>query len=412
LLHYAHNERGLTRLLRPFQIFLRQESRSGVLLFAAAVLALVLSNSQWGWTYRNLWDAEILIGIGAARVPLVPLHVINDGLMTIFFLVVGLEIKREMTIGELSTMRQALLPILAALGGMIVPACLYLAMTHGTGAVSGWGIPMATDIAFSLGVLTLLGNRIPTQLKVFLTALAIVDDIGAVIVIAVFYASSLAWSHILVAVVILAVLAFLNWLGVRSFILYTVLGVGLWVALLDSGIHATIAGVLLAMAIPARGKQDEVEDTPAEIPYVQRMEEALHPWVTYGIVPLFALANAGVTFEHGVGSLLQSNVALGVFLGLAVGKQAGITLFSWAAVKAGVATLPLSLSWRQIYGAGWLGGIGFTMSIFIANLAFGLGPSADLAKGGIYVASLFSGIGGLLVLQLSTSQTGKGIERN
>lgn len=425
-------------VVKPIQEFLRLESASGILLFVFAAAALVWSNSPWAHSYEELWHTTITFGIGTAAVSKSLLHWINDGLMAVFFFVVGLEIKREMLIGELSSLKKAMLPVVAAIGGMVVPALIYVAFTRGTGAISGWGIPMATDIAFSLGALTLLGKRIPIQLKIFLTAVAIVDDIGAVIVIALFYASNIAWGHLAVAGVVLFLLVGANWMGVRHPILYTVLGAMLWLALLDSGIHATVAGVLLAMTIPARSGLDkreflekshsilgQLEEEDAdhestgghgnhqasvralgqvcedfEAP-IQRFEHTLHPWVIFVIMPLFALANAGVRFDQGLSSLVANPVSLGVCLGLLLGKQVGITLFSWGAVKTGVALLPSSVMWRHIYGVGWLGGIGFTMSLFIANLAFGTTPLTDFSKIGIYVGSILAGLGGLWILKRS-----------
>jgi len=364
--------------------------------------------------------------------------------MSVFFFVVGLEIKREILIGELSSFRKAMLPVVAAIGGMAIPALIYIGFTRGTPAVSGWGIPMATDIAFSLGVLTLLGRRVPIQLKIFLTAFAIVDDIGAVIVIAFFYASSIVWGHLAIAGVVVILLVCANWLGVRNFLLYAVLGVILWLAFLESGIHATVAGVLLAMTIPARSNlnkrgllkkvhsileqlegdnprpvtsdsQERDQSSVRDIGQVnqdfksplQRFEHALHPWVIFAIMPLFAIANAGVRFEAGLSSLIMNSVPLGVFLGLVLGKQIGITLFSWVAVKRRIASLPSSVTWRDIYGVAWLGGIGFTMSLFIAGLAFGDGPLMSESKLGIYAASLVAGIGGLLILSRRAEPSAK-----
>jgi Na+:H+ antiporter, NhaA family len=419
----------------PIQEFLRLQSASGILLFFFTLAAIVWSNSPWSHSYKEWWHTTFSFGFGTFVFSKSLLHWINDGLMSVFFFVVGLEIKREILIGELSSLRKAMLPVVAAVGGMAVPALIYALFTRGTPALSGWGIPMATDIAFSLGVLALLGKRVPIQLKIFLTAFAIVDDIGAVIVIAFFYASSIVWGHLAIVGVVLILLVCANWLGVRHLLLYTVLGVILWLVLLDSGIHATVAGVLLAMTIPARSNLnkrgllkkvhlilEQLEgDNPRPVTSdseerdqsnvrdigqvnenfkspLQRFEYALHPWVIFGIMPLFAFANAGVTFEQGLGSMMLNSVPLGVFLGLVLGKQIGITLFSWIAVKSRIASLPSSVTWRDIYGVAWLGGIGFTMSLFIAGLAFGDGPLMGESKVGIYAASFVAGIGGLLIL--------------
>jgi NhaA family Na+:H+ antiporter len=437
--------RAVRTVARPIQEFLRLESSSGILLFGFTVLALVWANSPWAGSYDDLWHTEISIGIGSYAVSRSLLHWINDGLMALFFFVVGLEIKREMLIGELASLRKALLPVVAALGGMIVPALIYVALNRGSETLAGWGVPMATDIAFSLGALALLGKRIPIQLKVFLTAFAIVDDIGAVIVIALFYASGIVWSHLLIGAILLLLLIAANWMGVHHPLIYAVLGFLLWIAFLDSGIHPTVAGVLIAMTIPARSALDRraflqraydilrqlergdkradlatAEQSPqasvrafAEIAEeveapTQRFEHALHPWVTFFIMPLFAFSNAGVTFEQGVGALVTSPAGLGVFLGLVLGKQLGITFFSWTAVKARIATLPAAVTWRHIYGVGWLGGIGFTMSLFIASLAFGAGNPLDASKLGIYAASIVSGIGGLWILRRAAGARNEG----
>ncbi|MCX6143037.1 MAG: Na+/H+ antiporter NhaA [Ignavibacteriales bacterium] len=428
--------RVVQAVANPIQEFLKLQSASGILLFAFTVAAIAWSNSRWSHNYEEWWHTTVSFGFGTFIFSKSLLHWINDGLMTVFFLVVGLEIKREILIGELSSFRKAMLPVVAAVGGMAVPALIYVGFTRGTPAVSGWGIPMATDIAFSLGVLTLLGKRVPIQLKIFLTAFAIVDDIGAVIVIALFYASSIVWGHLAIAGFVLILLVCANWLGVRHLLLYTVLGVILWLAFLGSGIHATVAGVLFAMTIPARSNLDKLGflkkshsilehlegDNPRHVSSdseerdqssvrdlgqvnedfkspLQRFEHALHPWVIFVIMPLFAFANAGVRFEVGLGSLMANSVPLGLFLGLVLGKQIGITLFSWVAVKSRIASLPSSVTWRDIYGVAWLGGIGFTMSLFIAGLAFGDGPLMGESKVGIYAASLVSGVGGLLTLR-------------
>lgn len=428
----------------PIQEFLKLQSASGILLFACTVAAILWSNSQWSHSYQELWHTPISFGFGAIIFSKSLAHWINDGLMAVFFFVVGLEIKREILIGELSSLRKAMLPVVAAVGGMAIPALIYVGFTRGTLAVSGWGIPMATDIAFSLGVLTLLGKRVPIQLKIFLTAFAIVDDIGAVIVIAFFYASSIVWGHLAIAGVVVILLVCANWLGVRNLLLYAVLGVILWLAFLESGIHATVAGVLLAMTIPARSNLNKRRflrrsrsilkqlegDNPSQVTSdseerdqsgvrdlgqvnqdfkspLQRFEHALHPWVIFAIMPLFAIANAGVRFEAGLSSLIMNSVPLGVFLGLVLGKQIGITLFSWVAVKSRIASLPSSITWRDIYGVAWLGGIGFTMSLFIASLAFGDGPLMSESKLGIYAASLVAGIGGLLILSRRAEPSAK-----
>jgi NhaA family Na+:H+ antiporter len=356
--------------------------------------------------------------------------------------VVGLEIKREILVGELASLRQAALPIAAAVGGMVVPALFYTAVNAGSSGSAGWGIPMATDIAFALGVMALVGQRVPLALKVVLTALAIVDDIGAVLVIALFYSSSVSWSYLAAAGVILAVLAAMSLFGVRKLFFYAVLGIALWVMVLNSGLHATLAGILLAVTIPANRKierekfveklhghvhaferageanprllspeqqevlialESDVEDVEAPL---QKMEHALHPWVAFAIIPLFALANAGVSVGGNLGGLLLDRVSLGIIAGLVLGKQIGITLASWLAVKLRLAELPAGVNWRQIYATGWLAGIGFTMSLFIAELAFGASANLEAAKVGILGASLVAGITGFVLLRAFSGKKG------
>jgi NhaA family Na+:H+ antiporter len=421
------------RLLAPFRDFQAREASGGLVLMAAALVALIWANSPVADAYEALWSTTVTVGAGDF-VLAKSLHLwINDGLMAIFFLVVGLEIKREVVVGELASPRRAALPIAAALGGALLPAILFLLVAGGDAeAGRGWGVAMATDIAFALGVLALLGSRVPIGLKIFLTALAIVDDLLAVLVIAVFYSADLSLVALGAAGVVLAALVLANRLGIRRPIVYALLGVALWVAVLQSGIHATVAGVLLAMTIPARttidpraflerargfladfGRQvgDEPDDEhhaalweledlteSAQAPML-RMEHALHPWVAYLIVPLFALSNAGVPIGGDLAATASEPVVLAVLLGLVIGKQIGITLAAWLVVRAGLAALPEGVTWRHIYGAAWLGGIGFTMSLFVAELAFGDGQALDLAKVGILVASVVAGVGGYLLLR-------------
>jgi NhaA family Na+:H+ antiporter len=310
--------------------------------------------------------------------------------MALFFLLVGLEIKREMLVGELATFQKAALPIAAALGGMLIPAILYWSINHSGDGRAGWGIPMATDIAFALGVITLLGNRVPVALRIFLAALAIADDIGAVLIIAFFYTDKLSLGHLGAAAIIFVALIACNRSGVRHLLVYITFGVLLWIAFLHSGIHATVAGVLLATVIPAGKKIDE---SP-----MLRFEHALVPWVTYLIMPIFALANAGISFGSTLVPALTNSIGLGIMCGLVLGKPIGITLFSWMATRIGWASLPTAVRWRQIIGVGALGGIGFTMSLFIANLAFSSTLSLETAKIGILAGSFLSGIGGIVIL--------------
>lgn len=424
----------IDRLLMPLHAFTRIEASGGILLMACTVVALVWANSPWHEAYEHLWHMDVTFGAGTFVLSQTLHHWINDGLMAIFFFVVGLEIKREILVGELSSRKKASLPIAAALGGMVAPALIYAAFNAGTEGSAGWGIPMATDIAFAMGILALLGHRAPLSLKVFLVALAIVDDLGAVLVIAIFYTDHISGFALALGCVFLALSAIANRLGVRQPLVYVLLGIGLWFGFLKSGIHATIAGVLLAMTIPARARIDvagfvdrvkhtmdrlvhldaatmpsdakqaaihELEEACEQVQMpLQRIEHALHPWVTFGIVPIFALANAGVHFGGDVsfGSAMVQPVTFGIILGLVLGKQIGITLFTWFAVRLGLAELPAGITWMQIYGVGWLGGIGFTMSLFIANLAFGDGHLLTLSKVGILTASLIAGVVGYLLV--------------
>jgi len=430
----------MERLVRPFQEFAKLEAAGGIFLIGCTVVALVWANSPWAASYFRLWHTDVTFGFAGARLS-EPLHFwINDGLMAVFFLLVGLEIKRETLVGELASFRKAALPIAAALGGMLIPAGFYLLFNHGGQGAPGWGIPMATDIAFALGVLALLGNRIPTSLRVFLAALAIVDDIGAVLVIALFYTARISWISLEVAGLFFAALMVMNRAGARQPLIYAVLGVGLWLAFLQSGIHATISGVLLAITVPARQRLDgraflfrsekilgefrsaeEAGETiytsatksaalhalaqgcgRVESP-MMRFEHALAPWISYVIMPVFALANAGVTLGAGAARELVHPVSLGVICGLVLGKPIGIVGFSWLATRTGIAAMPVRVGWRQILGVGMLGGIGFTMSLFIANLAFGPTPGLETAKIGILAASVVSGVAGAIVLLKRTN---------
>ncbi|HMG06533.1 MAG TPA: Na+/H+ antiporter NhaA [Chthoniobacterales bacterium] len=388
----------IQRLVRPFQEFADLEASGGLLLIGCTVAALVWANSPFAGSYFHFWHMDLTFGrIGGLLAK--PLHFwINDGLMALFFLLVGLEIKREILVGELASFQRAVLPIAAALGGMIVPAAFYLLFNHGGPGAAGWGIPMATDIAFALGVLALLGSRVPTSLKVFLAALAIADDIGAVLVIAFFYTERISWISLGVGGVFFVALLAANRAGVRHLLIYAILGLGLWVAFLQSGIHATVAGVLLAIAIPTRQRTaSRAVLTSNESPML-RLEHALIPWNRYLIMPVFALANAGVILGGGAARSVVAPVSLGVICGLVIGKPIGIVLFSWLATRTRLAAMLDGIGWCQIVGVGMLGGIGFTMSLFIANLAFGEAPALETAKVGILVASVVSGIAGAIVL--------------
>ena len=423
-------------LLSPIQGFLHQQTSGGVILLACTAFALAWSNSIWADSYNQIWHTKLTVGYGVFELSKPLLLWINDGLMAIFFFVVGLEIKREILAGELSSIRQASLPIMAAIGGMLVPALIYFLLNAGGEGGSGWGIPMATDIAFALGVLALLGTRAPISLKIFLTALAIVDDLGAVLVIALFYTANISWISLLVALVVLVILLIVNRLGVRSPLVYGLLGVVLWVAFLKSGVHATIAGVLLAVTIPSRARintrqfiehsrviLDNFESASREenqrrmnndeqaalhaleetVEHVEaplyRLEHILHPWVALFIMPIFALANAGVKLGDEFLATLTSPVSLGIILGLVLGKQIGITAFSWFAIKLKIAELPKGINMWHIYGVSCLAGIGFTMSLFISSLAFGETPPLTIAKTSILVASVVAGFIGWAFLR-------------
>jgi len=385
------------RLLEPFQRFASSEAAGGVVLLIYTVIALAWANSPWQYAYDSLLHHALLVGPASFQLELSVHEWINDGLMALFFFLVGLEIKREMLIGELASVRRAALPIAGAIGGMVLPAALYL-LVNGTGSgARGWGIPMATDIAFALGVVALLGPRVPLALKVFLAAVAIVDDIGAVLVIAIFYTASISRVCLAVAAVVLVALVILNRAGVRGATPYLLLGIALWVAVLLSGIHATVAGVLLAMTIPARARSEN------EASLLERLEHFLHAPVAFFIVPLFALANAGVRIGGASSSGLSMTVLGGVAVGLVVGKPLGITLASWLAVRSRIASLPDGVSWRLLQGVSWLGGIGFTMSLFVGALAFTDPALLDSAKLGVLLASCIAGFMGWLMLRSSAT---------
>lgn len=359
-----------------------------MILLWCTVLALVLANSPWAGAYHHLWETQPSIPGLPAGLTLSLHQWVNDGLMAIFFFVVGLEIRREFLAGSLASRRSAMLPIAAALGGMVVPALLYtLTNINGVG-IRGWGIPMATDIAFALGILALVGTRVPSNLRIFLGALAIVDDLGAIVVIALFYTSALHGMALCGVLVILGIIAACDRAGAQSVVVYLVLGVVLWAFVLMSGIHPTIAGVLLAFLVPNS---------------LQKLEQTLHGAVTYLIVPLFAIANAGVTLS-GDRSAFTSRIALGIIAGLAIGKPLGIMLASYGVVKAKVATLPTGVSWRHLHASSWLAGIGFTMSLFVAGLAFRDTSLVNTAKLGVIVASTVAGLVGYVLLRRSAGQ--------
>jgi Na+:H+ antiporter, NhaA family len=416
-------------VLDPVRAFTRLEAAGGIVLFGAALVAFVLANSPWRDGFERLWTTPVELRFGALGFQATLRQAIVDGLMTIFFFVVGMEIKRELVEGELRNLRQALLPGIAAAGGVLLPAAIYFALNRGTPGEAGWAIPMATDIAFSIGCIVLLGNRVPRPLLVFLTALAIFDDIAGIVVIALFYGGGLhaEWLIWVLALVVLV------WgaarLGVESWLVYAASGIGMWIALHHAGIHGTMAGVILGLLIPAASRRlarqvlgqvrrhaeltlevtetldtsdliylrDEVRDA---VPPLQRFEHVLHPWVAFLIMPLFALANSGVSVAGMTAAELRGPVFLGVALGLFVGKQLGVFAFTWATVKLGGAEVPGGGPWSRVYGVAMVAGIGFTVALFIANLAFGGDPELlKQARLGVLLGSLVSGVSGTLVLR-------------
>jgi Na+:H+ antiporter, NhaA family len=378
------------------QRLFRHEAASGVVLILASALALILANSRFAATYDLLLSLHGSVRIGDFGIEKPLLLWINDGLMAIFFLLVGLEIKREVLAGELSERKRAILPIAAAIGGMIIPALIYLGTTwNQPGTVSGWAIPSATDIAFSLGVMALLGRRVPASLKLFLTALAIIDDLGAILIIAVFYTERLSWVSLDVALAALGILLVLNLAGVHRIIWYVLVGVVLWVFVLKSGVHATLAGVALALAIPAKRG-------PAGASPLVRIEHELAPWVGFGILPLFGFANAGLSFADLPPSSAMEPVPLGIGAGLFFGKQIGVFGSALLVIRAGWAMLPSGASWIALYGTSILTGIGFTMSLFIGTLAFGVSEYGAQTRLGVLLGSALSGVIGAIVLICAT----------
>ncbi len=387
-------------LSKPFKWFFKLEAASGLVLLFAAIIALIISNSNLSDLYFSTLNKYLFIGINNFGLKLSVLHWINDALMAIFFLVVGLEIKREFVEGELSRPKQAALPILGAVGGMLVPALVYVAFNYETPeTLRGWAIPSATDIAFSIGILSLLGSRVPLSLKVFLVALAIIDDMGAVIIIAIFYSTKLNVFYLTLVLLSFLILMGLNKFKIKSFFPFAIVGTFMWFFTHESGIHATIAGVLLAITIP---HEKEIHGHTHSM--LKKVEHSLAPYVSFIIMPVFALANAGVNLE-GVSFIdLLSPVPLGICLGLFIGKQVGVFVFSIAAIKFGWAEKPDNCNWVSFYGVGILTGIGFTMSLFVGNLAF---PNSDIIDGvkiGVLLGSLFSTVMGYIILLLSTKK--------
>jgi Na+:H+ antiporter, NhaA family len=376
---------------------LHHEAAGGVILVLAALLAILLENSRFAWLPDAFLDTPVTVRVGDLWLDKPLLLWINDGLMAIFFFVVGLEIKRELLIGELSTPAQAALPVLAAVGGMIVPALVYVIITLAdASSIKGWAIPAATDIAFAIGVVALLGRRVPASLKIFLLALAIIDDLGAIVIIALFYTGSLSLISLALAALGVLVLVALNRTGVERLAPYLLAGLFIWVCVLKSGVHATLAGVVVAIAIPLVPS----ESGPS---LLERLQDSLHPWVTFAVLPAFAFANAGVSFAGVSLYELFEPIPLGIAAGLFIGKQVGIFGAVWLAVRAGLANLPEGASWQQLYGIALLGGIGFTMSLFIGTLAFPSPGDAASVRLGVITGSLLSAIAGYAVLRFYAS---------
>ena len=386
----------------PFKWFFKLEAASGLILLIAAILALIISNSNFSSLYFETLEQYLFIGINNFGIKLSVLHWINDALMAIFFFFVTLEIKREFLQGELSNIKQALLPIIGAVGGMLVPALFYIYINiDDPTTLNGWAIPSATDIAFSLGVLSLLGSRVPISLKVFLTALAIIDDLGAILIIAIFYSGDLSIKYLLLMLVATIALIIINKFNIRKFTPYLVIGLLLWDFTHNSGIHATIAGVLMAMSIPHRKKEKDFS-------LLIKVEHAISPYVAFGIMPLFAFANAGVSLDGLSFSSMFDKVPLGIILGLFFGKQIGVFLFSYISIKLKIASMPSNANWMNFYAVGVLTGIGFTMSLFVGNLAFAENLQyIDGVKIGVLTGSLLSTLTGYFLLLFSKKNNEK-----
>jgi NhaA family Na+:H+ antiporter len=427
-------------IVRSAESFFKNEASSSILLLLSSFAAIIWANSSLAPGYHELLHTPITLGLGAHQITKTLVHWINDGLMTFFIFVVGLEIKREILIGELSSRKNALLPVVGALGGMLVPGAIYLAFNHGTPTEHGWGIPMATDIAFALGAIAVFGRKLPVGLRVFLSAFAIADDLGTVVIIALFYTKGIVWHYLIVCILFIMGLAIANLLWVRWTLIYALLGLGIWVAILSSGVHPTVAGFVVALFIPARGKYDtdrfvtrvkEIMDEfqceeqscgfsilldkghlnavnalemachDVETP-LQRLERSLHPWIAFGLLPVFAFANAGLSLlGMNFIDVVNQPLTMGITLGLFVGKPLGIAAFSFLAVKTGMAVLPAEVRWSQVLGASMLGGIGFTMSLFVSGLSFSLPDMINYSKLGILMGSILSAAAGLLFLGFS-----------
>lgn len=425
----------IERIMAPVNRFIHLEYTSGILLLISVIIAIGWANSPFAQSYEHLWHLPLSVSISEYTLNH-PLHVwINDGLMAVFFFVIGLELKREFMEGELSSISKAILPMTAALGGMVVPALIYISLNYGTAGAHGWGIPMATDIAFALALLSMASKNIPTSIKVFLSALAVADDLGAVLVIAFFYTAKINFLALSVAAFFVGLLSLGNMMGIRNTLFYLVIGICVWIAFLLSGVHATIAGVLVAFTIPAvtrinehvysdnirklsydfevdipeRGKLITPKQNKtiqkikrlsmaAETP-LQTIEHALHPWVAFGIMPLFALANAGIVIQNDIFASIINPISLGILAGLVLGKFVGILFFSWITVRLRWAALPEGSNWSLMMGVALLAGVGFTMSLFINGLAFDDEMLINQAKYGILLASIIAGVTGTIVLR-------------
>ncbi len=429
------------QIIKPTQRFFRKEAASSLLLLAASIIALTWANLPAFGSYHHIWHTKIGLTIGQTIITKSLIHWINDGLMALFFFTVGLEIKRELLVGDLSTPKKALFPVFAALGGMLVPGIIFVLINFNTPSADGWAIPMATDIAFAMGAMAIFGKKLPMGLRVFLAAFAIADDLGAVLVIALFYTKEIVFSNLAICGILILILGIVNFLWIRRTIVYAVLGIMIWIAVMGSGLHPTVAGIIVSMFIPARGKYDtdlfvqkvkqrldafqcaenscgfsillnedhmnavqslEHDCHNVETP-LQRILHFLHPWVAFLILPIFALGNAGLTFhELNLSEAMGHPLSIGIILGLVLGKPIGITLFSYLSVKTKIAALPQDIAWPHIFGVSMFGGIGFTMSLFVSGLSFTSPELINYSKFAILAGLLLSAVTGILFLLIYT----------
>ncbi|WP_238858515.1 Na+/H+ antiporter NhaA [Clostridium sp. YIM B02569] len=384
------------KILNPFLQFFKNESSSGIVLLFCAIIAIIIANSNFSSMYNDIIHTYITIGYKDFSLSMSLLHWINDGLMAIFFLVVGMEIKREIVFGELKSFKKTILPVSAAIGGMVVPAIIYALFNFNQPTIIGWGIPMATDIAFALGILSLVGKKAPKGIIIFLTALAIVDDLGAIIVIAIFYTSEISWIALILGLIIFLAIILANKLNVKNKWLYIIFGIALWICFLKSGVHATIAGVLLGMGLPIGKNMEEFRTS-----ILYRFEHVLTPLSSFIIMPIFALANSGITIDiNSLSAAIMNPVSLGIIFGLFIGKQIGIFGASYILVKLKIAKLPSKVTKRHLYGASVLGGIGFTMSLFVSSLSFTEESALSMAKISIIIASILSAAFGAAIFKI------------